>query len=55
MSEYKGKEDIDMIYYDGLVEDAKEAIAKVGDINIIVDPIPVGEPRPEPETTQIPF
>lgn len=40
MSDYKGKEDIDMKYYDGLVKKALENIDKVGLLGKVVDEIP---------------
>lgn len=40
-SEYKGKEDLDMEYYDGLVKKAIKSIENVGDLYGIVDPFEV--------------
>ena len=36
-SDYKGVDDIDMTYYEGLVKDAVDGIYKVGDGNIIFE------------------
>lgn len=55
MSEYTTKDDIDMSYYDGLVKDAIEAIEKVGDINVIIDPLPDPDPRVDTESIALPF
>lgn len=36
-TEYKGREDVDFLYYENLVDDARKAIEQVGDINDILD------------------
>lgn len=43
MSDFQGYKDIDMAYYDGLVNDAIEAIGKVGEKNIIIDPFKLSD------------
>lgn len=47
MSDYRGKDDIDMTYYDRLVKTAMESIAKVGDASIILDPFEPKKMTPE--------
>lgn len=45
MSDYQGKEDIDMTYYEGLIEDAIKAISNVGNVNEIIDPFEKKDPQ----------
>lgn len=52
-SDYQGKEDIDMRYYDGLVESAVKALSKVGDPNIVIDPFLYNVE--DPEVKALPF
>ena len=42
-SDYQGKDDIDMEYYNGLVEDAIKSIEKVGSSSLVIDPFEVSE------------
>ena len=42
-SDYQGKDDIDMDYYNGLVEDAIKSIEKVGSSSLVIDPFEVSE------------
>lgn len=53
-SEYTGVSDIDMKYYDELVLDAVDAIKKVGDHTIILDPFDPVQPV-DKEKVEIPF
>ena len=54
-SEYSGKDDIDMLYYDNMVKDAVKSLTSVGDPSLILDPFDLEEPKVDTKSLEIPF